>query len=53
MKKAKIENAIRKHQEELKILEETMENIIDGLFFIQTLWSHSRLFRLTYNLNEL
>ena len=31
MKKQKIESIIEKHQEELKILEETMENIIDGL----------------------
>lgn len=31
MKKVKIENTIRKHQDELKILEETMENISDGM----------------------
>jgi hypothetical protein len=30
MKKQKIENILRKNQEELKILEETMENISDG-----------------------
>ncbi len=34
MKKTKIENTIRKHQEDLKILEETMENIGDGKDFI-------------------
>jgi hypothetical protein len=32
VKKAKIESIITKHQEELKILEETMENIKDGMF---------------------
>jgi hypothetical protein len=31
IKKSKIENIILKHQEELKILEETMENIKDGM----------------------
>jgi hypothetical protein len=30
IKKAKIESSIKKQQEELKILEETMENICDG-----------------------
>ena len=30
LKKQKIETTIRKQQEELKILEETMENIKDG-----------------------
>ena len=34
VKKAKIESIITKHQEELKILEETMENIKDGLLYL-------------------
>ena len=34
VKKAKIESIITKHQEELKILEETMENIKDGILYL-------------------
>jgi hypothetical protein len=37
MKKNKIEALIRKNQEELKILEETMENISDGNIMIKNL----------------
>ena len=32
MKKTQIENIIRKKQDELKVLEATMENIVDGNF---------------------
>lgn len=40
MKKAQIENIIRKKQDELKVLEATMENIVDGNFRPYISFSH-------------